>query len=108
MMQKQQTLQNFWSRLIIIMPKKVPRTFFLVALCVLGFPALVWAAPDIQLPGLQLTLAGNTPEPEKVSVLLEILFVLTVLSVAPSIVLTVTSFTRIIIVFSFLRQAMGV
>ncbi len=32
---------------------------------------------------------------------------LTILSVAPSILLTITSFTRIIIVFSFLRQAMG-
>ena len=32
---------------------------------------------------------------------------LTVLSLAPAIVLTVTSFTRIIIVFHFLRQAMG-
>jgi len=40
-------------------------------------------------------------------VLLEILFLLTVLSVAPAIVLTITSFTRIIIVFSFLRHAMG-
>lgn len=60
------------------------------------------------MPSMQLTLSGGATEPEKVSVLLEILFLLTVLSVAPAIVLTVTSFTRIIIVFSFLRQAMGV
>lgn len=60
------------------------------------------------MPTLQLSLAGGASSPEKVSVLLEILFLLTVLSVAPAIMLTVTSFTRIIIVFSFLRQAMGV
>ncbi len=60
------------------------------------------------MPTLQLTLAGGAKSPEKVSILLEILFLLTVLSVAPAIMLTVTSFTRIIIVFSFLRQAMGV
>jgi len=60
------------------------------------------------MPTMQLTLAGGGQSPEKVSVLLEILFLLTVLSVAPAIMLTVTSFTRIIIVFSFLRQAMGV
>ena len=54
-----------------------------------------------------MTLSGGSTEPEKVSVLLEILFLLTVLSLAPAIVLTVTSFTRIIIVFHFLRQAMG-
>ncbi len=41
------------------------------------------------------------------AVALEIMALLTVLSLAPSIVLTVTSFTRIIIVFHFLRQAMG-
>jgi flagellar biosynthetic protein FliP len=39
---------------------------------------------------------------------LEILFLLTVLSLAPAIMLTVTSFTRIIVVFHFVRQALGV
>ena len=71
-------------------------------------PAVALAAQDLALPSMQLTLAGGAQSPEKVSVLLEILFLLTVLSVAPAIMLTVTSFTRIIIVFSFLRQAMGV
>ncbi len=54
-----------------------------------------------------MNLAAGQSEPEKVSLLLEILFLLTVLSLAPAILLTVTSFTRIIIVFHFLRQAMG-
>ena len=71
-------------------------------------PDLAFAAQDLSLPAMALTLSGGAPEPTKVSVLLEILFLLTVLSVAPAIMLTVTSFTRIIIVFSFLRQAMGV
>lgn len=79
-----------------------------LALLFLLLPCVVYAAPNLVLPDMQLTLSGGRPEPEKVSVLLEILFVLTILSVAPSIMLTVTSFTRIIIVFSFLRQAMGV
>lgn len=57
---------------------------------------------------MSLTLSGGDSEPTKVSALLEILFLLTILSIAPAIMLTVTSFTRIIIVFSFLRQAMGV
>ncbi|QLA14704.1 flagellar type III secretion system pore protein FliP [Desulfolutivibrio sulfoxidireducens] len=59
------------------------------------------------LPSLTLSLAAGQAEPGRVSTLLEILLLLTVLSLAPSIVLTVTSFTRIIIAFSFLRQAMG-
>lgn len=64
-------------------------------------------AQDPTIPSIQLSLAGGETEPEKVSLLLEILFLLTVLSLAPAIVITTTSFTRIIIVFSFLKQAMG-
>ena len=81
---------------------------FVPLLLLAVLPEMAWAAQDLTLPSMQLTLSGGTQEPAKVSVLLEILFMLTVLSVAPSIMLTVTSFTRIIIVFSFLRQAMGV
>ncbi len=74
----------------------------------LGLPAVGFAAENIAMPSLQLSLSGGQPSPEKVSLTLEILFLLTVLSLAPAIMLTVTSFTRIIIVFHFLRQAMGV
>lgn len=80
-------------------------TLFLLAAIFL--PAIVHAAADVAFPDLRMELSGGTTEPEKVSVLLEILFVLTILSLAPAILLTVTSFTRIIIVFHFLRQAMG-
>lgn len=59
------------------------------------------------MPTLSLSMAAGEPEPSKISIYLEILFLLTILSVAPAIVLTATSFTRIIVVFSFLRQAMG-
>lgn len=58
-------------------------------------------------PELKMSLSGGSTEPEKIAVALEILFLLTVLSLAPAIMLTVTSFTRIIIVFHFLRLAMG-
>lgn len=74
----------------------------------LGLVAL-WAAPALaqQAPSLTMQLSAGQAEPGKISVLLEILFLLTILSVAPAIVLTMTSFTRIIVVFHFLRQAMG-
>lgn len=90
--------------------RRLPVCFLLalVMLFIALLPELAFAAQDVTTPALQLTLSGGMPEPTKVSTLLDVLFLLTVLSVAPSIVLTVTSFTRIIIVFSFLRQAMGV
>ena len=78
--------------------------------CVLAagflFPALAGAQEPV-LPRLTMELAAGQAEPGEVSTLLEILFLLTVLTVAPAILLTMTSFTRIIIVFHFLRQAMG-
>ena len=69
--------------------------------------ALAMAAQAAPEPTLTLNLAAGQQQPEKVSILLQILFMLTVLSLAPSFIICVTSFTRIIIVFSFLRQAMG-
>lgn len=78
----------------------------ILVLCIM--PALAHAAQDLALPTMTLQLSGGETEPEKVSVLFEILFMLTILSLAPAIMLTVTSFTRIIIVFHFVRQALGI
>jgi flagellar biosynthetic protein FliP len=45
--------------------------------------------------------------PQEVSSSIQILLILTVLSLAPSIIIMMTSFTRIVIVLSFLRNALG-
>jgi len=65
------------------------------------------ATNSASIPTLTMQLSAGQSEPGKVAVALEVMFLLTVLAIAPSIVLTMTSFTRIIIVFHFLRQAMG-
>ena len=49
----------------------------------------------------------DADDPGKVSSALQILVLLTVLTLAPAILIMTTSFARIIIVLSFLRQAMG-
>jgi len=77
-----------------------------VSLAVLLWPLLAQAQEPV-LPSLSMQLSGERAQPDTIAVGLEILFLLTVLSVAPAIVLTITSFTRIIIVFSFIRKAMG-
>jgi flagellar biosynthetic protein FliP len=51
--------------------------------------------------------AGDAAQPQQVSVLLQILFVLTVLSLAPAILVMMTSFTRLVVVFSLTRHALG-
>lgn len=88
-------------------PRRVWLPLLFVPLFLL-VPAFAWAAKDLVMPTMQLSLAAGQTEPEKVALTLEILFMLTVLSLAPAIMLTVTSFTRIILVFHFVRQALGV
>lgn len=58
------------------------------------------------LPGINITI-GEPGSPRSLVVTLEILLILTVLTLAPSILVLFTSFTRIIIVFSFLRNGLG-
>jgi flagellar biosynthetic protein FliP len=50
---------------------------------------------------------GKASKPEEVATTLQILFFMTILSLAPAILILTTAFTRIIVVFHFLKQAMG-
>src|SRR5690349_17962554 len=65
-------------------------------------PAVAMAA-DLAFPGGSLELSGG----DSLSTPVRLLVVLTVLSLAPSILVVVTAFTRIIIMLAMLRQAMG-
>ena len=56
---------------------------------------------------LNIGLEG-TNKPGDVSVAIQIVIVMTLLTLAPSIVIMMTSFTRIVIVLGFVRTAMGV
>lgn len=66
----------------------------------------LFAAPDVTIPTVNLSLsAPNTPN--QLVTTLNIIIVLTLLALAPSLIFVMTSFLRLIVVFSFLRQAMG-
>ena len=54
-----------------------------------------------------LTVVNNSNGSATYSLSLQILFLMTALTVLPSLVLGMTSFTRVIIVLSILRQALG-
>ncbi len=58
------------------------------------------------LPQVNISLT-NAEGPEQVVPTLKILGLLTVLAVAPAILISMTSFTRIVVVLSFVRQAIG-
>lgn len=75
-------------------------TLLVVALCLL-MPAVASAAG----PSVSIDLGSDSPK--QTAVVIQILILLTVLSLAPALFIMVTSFTRIVIVLSFLRQALG-
>lgn len=80
--------------------------FFLFAVFLFCFPTRVYAAPFIPLPNVSIGIQ-QADNPHDVVLSLQILFALTVLALAPSILIMVTSFTRIIVVLSFLRSALA-
>lgn len=60
------------------------------------------------IPGLPaLTVKTNADGTQEYTVTLQILAIMTMLTFLPALLMMVTSFTRIIIVFSILRQALG-
>ena len=61
---------------------------------------------SMTLPTVQFGL-NDSDEPEKIATSLQVMFLLTILTLAPSFLVMMTSFSRVIIVLSFLRQAMG-
>jgi flagellar biosynthetic protein FliP len=61
-----------------------------------------------QGPSVSLNLTGGATTPDGLGSALEIVLFMTLLSLAPALVMTMTCFTRIIIVLSFLKRAMSI
>ncbi len=78
----------------------------LVLAGLLFIPVKSYAQERIPIPRIGITL-DEAQGPRDVALSLEILFLLTVLSLAPAIIISVTSFTRVAIVFSFLKRALS-
>jgi flagellar biosynthetic protein FliP len=83
-------------------------------LCALGAISVAGAAPGLaqQLPGAMPGLPALTVQPapgggQSYSLTLQVLLLMTALTVLPAVVLMMTAFTRIVIVLGILRQALG-
>jgi len=63
-------------------------------------------AEPLALPTVSVGV-GKVSKPADVAVVLQIFFMMTVISLAPSLLMMTTSFTRIVVVLSFLRSALG-
>ncbi len=79
----------------------------LLVLAVLVVQSLAWCwAAEVRLPGLRVDL-GDADVPRQLSGIITVVLLLTVVSLAPAILIMTTSFTRFAVVFSFLRHALG-
>jgi len=72
---------------------------------ILAVAAGVGAEP-LALPTVSIGM-GKVSKPADVAVALQIFFMMTVISLAPSLLIMTTAFTRIVVVLSFLRSALG-
>ena len=66
-----------------------------------------FAAPEFKIPNLRLEIGDEGNQPQDLAVSLRILLILTVITLAPAILILATSFTRIIVVLSLLRRALA-
>lgn len=71
------------------------------------FPGAAVLGADLALPGIGIEINGGEENPTEVATALKIILVLTVLSLAPALLVVMTSFTRIIVVLAMLRHAFG-
>ena len=67
---------------------------------------LIPGTSGVTLPSLSLSFA-QAAKPQEVAGVIKIILLMTVLTLAPAILIMMTSFTRIVVVLSFLRQALG-
>jgi flagellar biosynthetic protein FliP len=74
----------------------------LAVAAVLGAATVAHAVPQIHLD------VDDSGDPSSLPLTLKIVLLLTVLSLAPALAVLMTSFTRIVVVLSFLKHAMGV
>ncbi|RMF59895.1 MAG: flagellar biosynthetic protein FliP [Calditrichaeota bacterium] len=112
---QRETLSSCWqidSRKICKRIRLHPVKFFLLlVLFILLFQhSLIAQQPNpgnsLPLPRVSLDVDAAR-NPEDFSITLQLIFLMTILSLAPAILIMLTSFTRFIIVFHFIRQALG-
>lgn len=83
---------------------------FAAAFCfIMLFSAKAYAAPGTtDIPQVNISFGDGSDSPSNYVTNIKILIFFTILALLPSIVIMVTSFTRIVVVFSFLKTAIGV
>lgn len=80
---------------------------FLGIIFVIFYFASPVSAEPLQIPDISLQIGGGSDNNQDLSQALQLIIMLTVLTLAPAILILLTSFTRIIVVLSFVRSSLG-
>lgn len=80
---------------------------FICTALFVAFITLPVSAESFQIPNVNLQIGGGTNGTQDLSQALQLIIALTVLTLAPAILILLTSFTRIIVVLSFVRSSLG-
>ncbi len=80
--------------------------WIILSILILTFAVQAVAAPEKGFSGIEVRIGGGQTK-DGLSVPMQIMILMTLLSLIPAILVSVTSFTRLIIVTHFLRQALG-
>jgi len=89
------------------------KNLYIILILLILFAATSFAQQTQQTQSLSFPLpkldvqVGSSDKPQDVSVTLQILLLMTILALAPSIMIMTTAYLRIIIVFHFLKSALG-
>jgi flagellar biosynthetic protein FliP len=84
-------------------------TLLLLMAMILGLSSTLFAQGEgnmVPIPTVNISLGGSD-DPDRIATVINVMFILTVLALAPSILIMMTSFVRIVVIFGFMRQAMG-
>lgn len=84
---------------------KRPASRWLIPVLILIFGILLTSCSTA--PGVSLTIDPQSQQPKQITTGVQLLVLMTLLSLAPSILILATSFTRIVIVLSMVRSAVG-
>jgi len=99
-------LKQLWSRHSPFLLCAAVAVFTLWVIPAIATAQTAPTAPTVPIPQVNIGV-GQAKSPQQVVGALQILLLLTVLALAPTLLVMVTSFTRIIVVLSFVRTAIG-
>lgn len=86
--------------------RMLPALLVCLAIALFCYGGSVSAQPTIPIPDINLQV-GTAEEPEQLVGTLQLLLLISILSLAPAFIILMTSFTRIVIVLGFVRNALA-